>query len=827
MHYKDGLPVMNARYWAGAVAMVLLSCGCGAPHALAQRAPANGIAAAESGDPAFPDLYEAGPLGGRGQYGVGGDTVPQPTPEQRAAALVARMTLDEKLSQLGNNADAIGRLGVPKYGWWNEALHGVAWAGVATVFPTPIAWGATFDPQLIREVGAAVSAEARAKHSFQLNATGSNSSATFYGLTFYAPNINLFRDPRWGRGLETPGEDPTLTAAIGRSYIAGLQRGSSVENVSTPFLRVAATAKHFAAYSLDRMPPRLSFDPDVTTVDLMQTYTVATRAAVEEGVASVMCAYSGVNGSPSCASHELEQLLLRDTFGFQGFVVSDCGAIEFLQTKHHVAATIEEAVGFAMTNGTDMDCGPAYTQHAAGALQQGLITEDDIDRSVTRSLSARFSLGMFDKPSTVPWNSIPISVVNSDQHRVLARRVAAESLVLLKNNGSALPFDAGIRRVAVIGPNANSTWALMGNYYGCTNGPTDYNINSSCTLTTVLGGIAERPGTETVYARGCDIATNDTRGFAAAVDAANAADAVVVVLGLRTCTPPGPPGEQHECVESEGHDRDSLGLPGVQQQLLRAITASIGASKKLVVVLLNGGAVSIGWASAAPDVDAILEAWYPGQEGGVAVADALWGDGTAPAGRLPVTVYSSTAQLPPETSMSMDAAPFGRSHRYFTGEPLFAFGYGLSYAKFSYLNATVTPSHVLASPGAQFRVNVTVQRTGSVSADEVTMVFARYTGPGGANTSFPLQQLVGFTRTAAATFADTCALPVIRCQQQSTTVSIVVNVAELQLVGVDGALRVQQGAYKLWVGGRAPGSAGSGTSSAGPSSPLELSLVVE
>lgn len=467
-----------------------------------------------------------------------------------------------------------------------------------------------------------------------------------------------------------------------------------------------------------------------------------------------------------------------------------------------------------------MNCGPAYG-HAQSALSKGLISEEDITRSVTRSMTARFELGLFEKPGTVPFANTSMAVVNSAPHRALARRMAQEGLVLLKNRGRTLPLTAAqLRTVAVIGPNADSDWALLGNYHGCVNSPGDFHIDPNCTLTNMLAGVRGAAGA-VLYAKGCDINSNDTSDFANATQAAVAADAVVLVLGLRTCTPPGV--DPAACVESEGHDRTHLQLPGMQQQLLEAVAnaaKAANASKPVVLVLLNGGAVSVGWAAdPSSSVDAILEAWYPGQEGGLALADVLVGR-VSPAGRLPISVYTNVSQLPPDTDMAMTGAPYGRTYRYFNATPLFNFGFGMSYAGLTYSAASVQPAQLPASAAGSASFVVAAELavdTQSRASDEVTMVYARYTGAGGGAASYPLQQLVGFQRTPAASLGP----------GSRRSVAVTVPAAALQLIGPDGIMRVNKGRYLLWIGGRAPGSPGVGpdpTAFGTPQPPLQVAI---
>ncbi|HVY37772.1 MAG TPA: glycoside hydrolase family 3 C-terminal domain-containing protein, partial [Polyangia bacterium] len=626
----------------------------------------------------------------------------------RAADLVARMTRDEKIAQLMTDAPAVPRLGVAAYDWWNEALHGVARAGVATVFPQAIGLAATFDVPLVQRVAVAISDEARAKYNL---AQGRRQQGRYHGLTFFSPNINIFRDPRWGRGQETFGEDPTLTATMAVAFISGMQGDDP------RWLKTVATAKHFAVHSGPEAD-RHAFDARVSPHDLADTYLPQFEAAVRRGrVASVMAAYNRVNGQPCAASPWLLGEVLRRSWGFDGYVVGDCGAVGDVFAGHHAAPTREAAAAAALRAGTDLDCGSDFAA-LKGAAAQGLITEADLDRALVRLLAARIRLGMFDPPGAVPWAGLGEETVDSPAHRRLARETAAKSIVLLENRG-ALPFGPTVKRLAIVGPTADDLQVLLGNYAGKPADPV-----------TLLEGVkraARARGIVVRYARGATLAGSGSSlaQVADAVAVARRSDAVVAVLGLD----PRLEAEEGDSVLNPAGDRRDLGLPGAQQRLLEALVAT---GKPVVVVLTGGSALAVPLASAR--AAALLDVWYPGQAGGEALADVLFGDAD-PAGRLPVTFYRSAADLPPFADYAMR----GRTYRYLERAPLYPFGYGLSYTRFRYANLTVAPDL-----GA---VSVDVQNVGARAGEEVVQA---YLVPRGAPAYAPRRWLAAFARIALA-----------------------------------------------------------------------------
>ena len=640
--------------------------------------------------------------------------------ERRVNDLVGRMTLEEKVSQMKDVAPAIERLGIPEYNWWNEALHGVARSGLATSFPQAIGLAATWDDSLIFQMATVISDEARAKHHEYVRA---GSRQRYQGLTFWSPNINLFRDPRWGRGQETYGEDPFLTGRLAVQFIRGMQGDDP------KYLKTVATVKHFAVHSGPE-PERHSFDAVVSERDLRESYLPHFAAGIREGGAySLMCAYNRVDGKAACGSDMLLERILRGEWGFSGYVVSDCGAIDDIYLRHKVVATGAEAAALAVKTGTDLECGRVYT-NLVDAVKQGLITEQEIDPAVKRLFLARFKLGMFDSPDRVRWAQIPYGVLDRPAHRELARRVARESIVLLKNAGGVLPLRKDLATLAVLGPNADQWRMLLGNYNGMPADPVS-----------PLRGIREAVGrgTRVLYARGADLADGfpGTDGPSVpaetlaveAVKAARQADAVVLFLGLTARLE----GEEMR-VELEGFrggDRTRIDLPAAQERLLERIVA---VGKPTVLVLLNGSALAVSWAQ--QHVPAIVEAWYPGQAGGTAIADVLFGDYN-PGGRLPVTFYKSVDDLPPFDDYRME----GRTYRFFKGTPLYPFGYGLSYTSFAYKQLRTSAGTLRADDTLTVRVDVT--NTGQREGDEVVQLYVRHLG---SRVTRPREDLRGYRR---------------------------------------------------------------------------------
>lgn len=616
-------------------------------------------------------------------------------PEERAADLVQRLTLEEKVSLMQNNSSAVPRLGIKPYNWWNEALHGVARNGRATVFPQAIGMGAAFNDSLLHVVFTAVSDEARAKNHI---ARRDNSYKIYQGLTFWTPNINIFRDPRWGRGQETYGEDPYLTSQLGMAVVRGLQGPEDSQ-----YDKAHACAKHYAVHSGPEWN-RHSFNAeDIDPRDLWETYLPAFKDLVQKAdVKEVMCAYNRFEGSPCCNSDRLLMQILRDEWGYEGLVVSDCGAIYdfFEEGRHGTHKDKADASSAAVLSGTDLECGDAY-KSLVDAVRQGKIKEEDLDRSVARLLKARFELGEMDE--TTPWDTISDSVVNCRIHQVLALRMARESMTLLQNKNSLLPLKAGMT-VALVGPNANDSVMQWGNY----NGFPGHTV-------TLLEALRKRLSEEqliyvpgALYAEGFvpkhkkdEIEQTKPLDAASLLKQVGRADVVVFAGGIS----PLLEGEEMKVnVQGfKGGDRTDIELPAIQRQLLKALKA---AGKKVVFVNFSGSAV--GLEPETQTCDAILQAWYPGEAGGTAVADVLYGNYN-PAGHLPVTFYKNVSQLPDYEDYSMK----GRTYRYFEGTPLFPFGHGLSYTTFAYGKAEVKDGCLL----------VPVTNTGSMDGDEVVQLY--------------------------------------------------------------------------------------------------------
>ncbi len=827
--------------------------------------------------------------------------------DQRVSDLVGRMTAEEKISQMSMTAAAIPRLGIPEYTWWNEGLHGIARSGHATVFPQAIGLAATWDTNLLHSVGDTVATEARAKYS---DAIAHGNHRIYFGLTIWSPNINIFRDPRWGRGQETYGEDPYLTSRMGLAFVTGLQGDDP------KYLKVIATPKHFAVHSGPEQL-RHGFDVNPSPQDLEATYLPAFHTTIQEGhAASTMCAYNAIDGAPACANDMLLKKTLRGEWSFGGFVTSDCGAVTDIWKGHKFAPDEEHAAALALRAGTDTSCGSEFAA-LNQALKDKLVNESEIDTAVKRLFTARFRLGMFDPPQDVSYAHIPMSEVDSQAHRELARKVARESIVLLKNGNGILPLEANGKTIAVIGPNATVLESLEGNYNGQPAHPVlpldgiekrfhkvlyaqgssyvagfpvvvprtvlrtgndaglkgeyfnnaewkgepvltriDKQVDFDWDAASPAAGISASAfsvrwsgsiavpgpgdyifeispencfpcdGVETfrlllddkqVFEAGRDhdkptgqasfsMHFNDSAPHAIRLEYAHAAplfgagvhfkwqpearvlreqavavakqaDVVVAFVGLS----PSLEGEEMP-VHLEGFsggDRTRISLPQLQQELLEAVAAT---GKPLIVVLMNGSALAIPWAK--EHAAAILEAWYPGEEGGAAIAETLAGDNN-PGGRLPVTFYDSLDQLPPFESYSMK----GRTYRYFPGKPLYGFGYGLSYTSFAYSHLKLSQSKL--KPGEPLMVEADVTNSGNRTGDEVVELYLR--GPQGDGA--PLHSLRGFQRLTLQ-------------PGETSHVRVALQPAQLSEVDRDGKTAMQPGNYVVSVGGAQPGQGG-------------------
>eukprot|EP01114_Cavostelium_apophysatum_P021552 TRINITY_DN755_c0_g1_i2.p1 TRINITY_DN755_c0_g1~~TRINITY_DN755_c0_g1_i2.p1 ORF type:complete len:740 (-),score=107.06 TRINITY_DN755_c0_g1_i2:56-2275(-) len=627
----------------------------------------------------------------------------------RVDDLVSRMTADQMYPQMLNTAPAIPELGIPAYQWWSEALHGVnsnCGTRCPTSFPAASCLGASFNMSLIRAISKAISDEARSLHN-QLDVTTGQGPI---GLDFWAPNININRDPRWGRNQEVPSEDPFITSQYVANFVKGMQEGDD-----TRYLKTVATCKHYAAYSLENWHnvTRYEFNAVVSDSDLVETYLPAWEACIQIGGAkSIMCSYNAVNGIPTCASDFLLQTIVRDEWQFDGYVVSDCDAIDCIMNYHHYTSTPAETCAVAVKAGTDLNCGNFYS-NIPSALDSGLLNEADLAQSMRRLFTQRFALGLFDPVEIQSYTKIGPDVVDSEAHRLLALEAARESIVLLQNDNNILPLSKGMK-VAVIGPNSNVTETLLSNYHGarCLDGTYD------CVISPIQAIL--NMGVKATWNYGCSIDGTDDSGFDDAVQAAVNADVAVVFLGI------------DNSIEREGLDRVNITLPGVQDQLIQKIYA---AQKNIVVVLINGGAVAIKWIS--DNIPGIIEAFYPGENGAQAIAEVLFGDYN-PGGKMPYTIYPAefVDQISLE-DMSMSDYP-GRTYKYYSLEPIFPFGWGLSYTTFSILWENGT-NEMTSEGQTYFRANVT--NIGDRAGDEVVLAFVGAQEQGG-----PIRRLFGFER---------------------------------------------------------------------------------
>ncbi len=617
--------------------------------------------------------------------------------EERAEALAAEMTLEEKVYQTLHGAPAIDRLGVKAYNYWNEALHGVARAGTATVFPQAIGLAAAFDEDFMEEIAEAVSDEGRAKFNVQQKYGDYD---IYKGLTFWSPNVNIFRDPRWGRGHETFGEDPYLTSRLGVRFIEGMQGNDET------YMKVAACAKHFAVHSGPE-DERHSFNAVVSEQDLRETYLPAFKACVKEaGVEVVMGAYNRTNDEPCCGSKRLLEDILRGEWQFKGHVTSDCWAIKDFHEYHMVTSTPVESVALAMNRGCDLNCGNIYG-NLLKAVEDGLVEEETITRAVVRLLTTRMKLGLFDPQDKVPFNAIDYGVVDCEKHRKLNESAAKKSAVLLKNENALLPLDKkAYRTIGVIGPNANNRKALVGNYEG-----------TASEYITILEGIQAYVGDEVrvLYSEGCHLCKDRIQGLSQGNDrmsevraVADASDVIIACMGLDASLE-GEEGDEGN--EFASGDKPGLNLPGLQEEVLKELVKS---GKPVVLVLLSGSALAVPYAD--QHIPAILQGWYPGARGGKAIADLLFGE-ASPEGKLPVTFYRTTEELPDFKDYSMK----NRTYRYMKQEALYPFGYGLSYTEFD-LTGTGLSSETI-DKGGQVTVSATLKNTGNMEGAETVQVY--------------------------------------------------------------------------------------------------------
>lgn len=636
--------------------------------------------------------------------------------EKRVNDLVSKMTLEEKVGQMLNSAPAIARLGVPEYDWWNECLHGVARTSFkVTVYPQAIAMAATWDINSIHTMADYTADEGRAIYNESIK---NGKHAKYTGLTYWTPNINIFRDPRWGRGQETYGEDPFLTGEIGSAFVKGLQGDDP------KYLKAAACAKHYAVHSGPE-ELRHKFNTDISDYDLWDTYLPAFRKLVVEAkVTGVMCAYNAFKGQPCCGSDLLMSRILHDKWKFTGYVTSDCGGIDdFYRPEAHLThPDAESAAVDAVLHGTDVECGNVTYKSLVQAVKDGKITEKQIDVSLKKLFTVRFKLGMFDFEEANKYNRIGKESLEAPAHTAQALKMARQSIVLLKNEGNILPLKKTIKKIAIVGPNADNALSVLGNYNG-----------NPSHVVTALEGIKSKlsPSTEVIYDRGVDFVGDSAThyNYTAIADRMKDADIILFIGGIS----PQLEGEQMR-VDKEGFhggDRTSILLPSIQTKLLKALKAT---GKPVIFVMMTGSAIATPWESA--NLPAIINTWYGGQAAGTALADVLFGDYN-PAGRLPVTFYARDKDLPPFTDYSMD----NRTYRYFKGEPLYAFGYGLSYSKFEY-GPLDAPLQV--AKGTNMTVNVKVTNISNRDGEEVTELYLSHPGIKQRNA---IRALKGFART--------------------------------------------------------------------------------
>ncbi len=684
--------------------------------------------------------------------------------DERIQDLMSRLTLEEKIGQMMNGTPAIKRLKIPAYDYWNEALHGVGRSCAATVFPQAIGLGATFDKDLAFRVSSAISDEARAIYN-ATNEKGYNKQ--YNGLTFWTPNINIFRDPRWGRGQETYGEDPYLTSILGASFIKGLQGDNP------NYLKTAACAKHFAVHSGPEKV-RHEFNAQVNQKDLWETYLPAFKALVDVNVEAVMCAYNRTNGEPCCSSNYLITDVLRNTWHFKGHVLTDCSAlIDFYKQAdeggHGRVKTDAEAAALAVKSGVSLNCGPTY--HALNdAVKNGLITEKEIDKQLAILLQTRFKLGLFDPKGSTPYDNISIDIVNNETHRALSKEVAQKSIVLLKNNG-ILPLKNDLSKYFVTGPNAASIEILLGNYYG---------VNSK--MVTILEGIsaAIEPTSQLQFRLGAMLNKPSINPINYAIGHAGNSDVTIAVLGISSQLE----GEEGDSIDSNtAGDRLDYNLPQNQINYLKELRETANKNpdnkKPIVSVIIGGSPINLAEVEALSD--AVLFVWYPGEEGGTAVADILFGK-VSPSGRLPITFPKSLDQLPAFNDYSMQ----GRTYKYMNKTPLYPFGFGLSYTTFEYTNIKVSSPSI--SKEENLTVEVSVTNTGNVKSDEIVQV---YISDIEASVSVPNSQLINTKR--------------ITLEPGNTQkISFELTPKDFEIIKNDGSRTIESGAFKIYIGGSSP-----------------------
>ena len=679
----------------------------------------------------------------------------------RVNDLVSRLTLEEKVNQMLNSTPAIERLGIPPYDWWNESLHGVARTKYPTTsYPQAIGMAATFDVNSMKEMGDFTSDEGRAIHNESLR---KKDYSRYTGLTYWTPNINIFRDPRWGRGQETYGEDPFLTASIGTAFVEGLQGNDP------KYLKAAACAKHYAIHSGPESS-RHTFDVNVSNHDLWATYLPAFKQLVVNAkVAGVMCAYNAYQGQPCCGSDKLMVDILRNKWNFKGYVTSDCGAIDDFYKTHKLFPDAESSATDAVLHGTDVECGNRTYRTLMQAVKDGKLTEKDIDVSLKRLFTIRFRLGMFDPVSMVKYAQIPITDLESQPHKDLALKMARESMVLLRNTPASgqknnlLPLNKSVKHIAVLGPNADNANTQLGNYNG-----------KPSVVTTVLQAIKDKlPNANIFYSKATEFVSTEPQDFSKLIDSIKDADVIIYVGGIS----PRLEGEEMKVHTPgfSGGDRTSINLPAVQTDFLKALKTT---GKPIVFVMMTGSALAIPWEQ--QNIPAILNAWYGGEAAGTAVADILFGD-YSPSGKLPVTFYKSDADLPPFEDYSMQ----NRTYRYFKGEPLYPFGFGLSYTNFNYSNLKLSKTKI--KKNETVAAEVTVTNNGKMKSDEVVQLYLTHQ----SGQDIPLYALKGFKRITLLPGA-------------SQKVRFTITPDMMKLVNEDGKSVLNSGEIKVSIGGSLP-----------------------
>ena len=672
-----------------------------------------------------------------------------------ADSIISLLTIEQKASQMLSTSRSIPEHGIEMYNWWNEALHGVARSAKATVFPQAIAMGATFDPELIRNTADAISTEARAMYNI-FNKKGMRLEYT--GLTFWSPNINIFRDPRWGRGHETYGEDPYLTGKIGKAFVNGLQGNHP------KYLKVAAGAKHFAVHSGPEAI-RHSFNVKVSPQDLNETYLPAFKELIEANVEIVMCAYNRLNDKPCCGSKSLLNDLLREDWGFKGHVVSDCGAINDIKSNHNFTISDEESVAYAIKGGVDLNCGSLYNL-IPKAIEKGYITEEDLDKSLKRLLMTRLKLGILTKVNDNPYESLNENHINNKNHIKLARDVAAKSIVLLKNKNNILPLSKNINRLFITGPNAANVNTLLANYNGL-----------SPNMVTPLEGITTKVsnGTMIRFNEGVGLISDNNRmDWSASL--AGSSDVTIAIMGISALIE----GEEGAAISSDANgDRNTISLPTNQIEYLRKLRKSAG-DKPIVLVIKSGSAIEL--TEISKYVDAIIYAWYLGEQGGNAIADVIFGD-VNPSGKLPITIPKSLSHLPYYSDYNMD----NRTYKFTNHKPMYPFGFGLSYSSFDYSDLSLKKKKI--DIGDSIELSFEVFNNSNIPGEEVVQV---YINDIEASFRTPNSSLIFFQRIHLNS-------------GEKKKINLLIDDNTMGSYNEKGVKEIEPGNFKIFVGGSSPG----------------------